>query len=190
MRQALLYAAAILAVEPASAQSLTGFLGSSNLKPLAQSPNVLDLAAQSSTHTPQANINAFDQFFLINGTGERVVEFDKHLGNHGQMAIPRWVGVKPYSNDEIWFDLVLGLEQIRIYYSIPSAKAASVVVFKTVNTDRLMYDYVIQQSPDSQVCQEYLFAPATFDKQTGLRTACFWTLQQFEPPLTLSAGHQ
>jgi hypothetical protein len=190
MLKTLLYGAiaATLAIAPASAQSLTGFLGGSYLDPLAQSPLVLNLEAQSSSHTPQADVNAYDQFFLINGPGKLAVQFNHALQNLGQVRIPGWIGVKPYSNHEIWYDLQWGFELVKTHFNMPNAKAAHVVVYKTLNTDQLVYDYAIPV-PGTPVCQEYLFTPVTFGFQAGLRTRCYWTLDQFRRPIRTSAGH-
>jgi|SRR5579864_375018 len=192
MRKTLLYAAvaATLASAPASAQSLTGFLGGAYLDPLAQSPYVLDLEAQSSTHTAQANVNTFDQFFLINGPGKLVVQFNNALQNLGQVHIPGWIGVLQYSNHEIWFDLQYGFDLVKAHFNMPNAKAGHVVVYKTINTHQLVYDYAVQRVAGSQVCQEYLFTPETSGFQLGLRTNCFWTLSQFRRPVASSAGHR
>ena len=94
MRKALLLGAVLsmLAIAPASAQSLTQFLQSANLDPLAQSPKILNLEAQSSSKTAQADVNAFDDFFLINGPGKLVVNFDKQLQNKGEVPIRGWIG--------------------------------------------------------------------------------------------------
>ena len=86
--------ASMLAIAPASAQSLTQFLQSANLDPLAQSPKVLNLEAQSSSKTAQADVNAFDDFFLINGPGKLVVDIlDKQLQKKGDVPIRGWIGV-------------------------------------------------------------------------------------------------
>src|SRR5665647_341269 len=71
MRKALLLGlmACVLAVAPARAQSLTFFFNTAFLDPLAQSPLLLNLTAQSSRRIAQADVNAFDDFFLINGPG-------------------------------------------------------------------------------------------------------------------------
>jgi hypothetical protein len=189
MRKTLMYGAVAVALvaAPANAQNLTGFLGGSNLEPLAQGPLVLDLEAQSATHTPQADVNAYNQFFLINGPGKLVVQFNNALQNLGQVKIPGWIGVKSYSNHEIWFDLQYGFEQVKAHWNMPNAKAAHVVVYKTINTDQLVYDYAIPVSGLS-VCQEFLFTPFTFGFQVGLRTTCYWTLAQFRRPVRSSAG--
>ncbi len=104
MRQKLLFAAVILllAVTPARAQWLTFFFNTAYLDPLAQSPDIRILAAQSSAKIPQADVNAFDDFFLINGPGRLKVNFSGSLQNKGQRPLPGWVGQSPYSNHEIF----------------------------------------------------------------------------------------
>src|SRR5262245_757023 len=100
MRKTLLLgiAAWILATGAASAQSLTFFLATAYLDPLAQSPFVLNLTAQSSSKVAQADVNAFDDFFLINGPGKLRVNFNYLLQNKGQMPLPGWIGVAQFSN--------------------------------------------------------------------------------------------
>jgi hypothetical protein len=181
-------AAATLAIAPASAQSLTGFLGSSNLDPLAQSPMVLNLEAQSSTHMAQGDVNTFNQFFLINGPGKLVVQFNTALQNLGQVRIPAWIGVAQYSNHDIWFDLQFGFDLVRRQFNMPGAQAGHVVVYKTLNTGQLVYDYAVPIFPGSPTCQEYLFTPVSFGYQLGMRTRCYWTLSQFKRPMGSAAG--
>ncbi|MFI5020580.1 MAG: hypothetical protein ACHQRJ_02860 [Alphaproteobacteria bacterium] len=186
MRKALLLGAvaSMLAIAPASAQSLTQFFQSANLDPLAQSPKILNLEAQSSSKTAQADVNAFDDFFLINGPGKLVVNFDKQLQKKGEVPIRGWIGVALFSNHDIMADLQAGFEAVKAQYKMPNAVAAHVVVYKTINTQQLVYDYAVQKTPDAPTCQEYLFTPATKRPQLGMATGCFWTLQGFQPPHT------
>lgn len=190
MRKTLLYGvfAATLAAAPASAQSLTDFFKNSNLDPLAQSPRILDLEGQSTTKKAQGDVNAFDDFFLINGPGKLVVNFDKSLQNKGQVTIPGWIGVAQYSNHDISADLQDGFKQVAAHFKLANAQAAHVVVYKTLNTQQLVYDYAVQPTPTAQRCQEYLFTPASGGFQRGLMTSCFWTLQGFRRPAATAAG--
>jgi len=178
MRKVLLggLAAAALSAAPAHAQfNLTWFYQRADLAPLAQTPTVLNLVAQSSTRTPQADVNAYDNFFLINGVGRLVVNFDKNLQNKGQVRIPGWIGVARYSNNEILADIQWGFIFVKAKYHMPNALAARVVVYKTLNTQQLVYDYVVQRGAPTS-CQEYLFTPATGAVQLGMRTSCYFSL--------------
>lgn len=190
MRKAFLYGvvAVTLAAAPASAQSLTDFFKTANLDPLAQSPVVLNLEAQSTSKTAQSDLNAFDDFFLINGPGKLVVNFDKSLQSKGQVTTPGWIGVARYSNHDITADLQNGLQQVLTHYKMPNAKAANVVIYKTINTEQLVYDYSIQPVPTAQRCQEYLFTPVNHGFQRGMMSNCFWTLEGFKRPLRMSGG--
>jgi hypothetical protein len=191
MRKAVLggFFAAILMIAPASAQNLTTFLGGSNLEPLAQSPLILNLEAQTTSKVAQPNVNAFNDFFLINGPGRLVVNFNGALQNKGQVKIPGWIGVAQYTNHEIWFDLQFGFELVKARFGIPNAMAAHVVIYQTLNTGQLVYDYAVQPSPSSNRCQEYLFTPIVMGFQQGLPTSCYWTLGGFGPHMrAASAG--
>lgn len=57
-----------------------------------------------------ADVNAFNDFYLINGIGKLKVRFNSQLQNLGQVALPRWLGVAQYSNHEILYDLQLGFQ--------------------------------------------------------------------------------
>ena len=170
-------AAATLAFTPAKAQSLTDFFKNANLDSLAQSPRVLNLTGQSASGTAQADVNAYDDFFLINGPGKLMVNFDKQLQNKGQVALPGWIGVAQYSNHDISADLQDGFEKVKQRYRMPSAKAGHVTVYKTINTQQLVYDYAVQQKAGSSTCQEYLYTPQTGGFEVGMRVNCSVTLR-------------
>ena len=163
----------MLTSAPASAQ-LTQFLGWSWLDGLAQSPFVLNLSAQSASKVPQADVNAFNDFYLINGPGKLKVHFNGALQNLGQKALPGWIGVAQYSNHEIWYDLQFGFQQVKAHYNMPNARAARVTVYKTLNTGQLVYDYAIPVK--GAICREYLFTPQTGGFQLGMTVACYQTL--------------
>lgn len=177
MRKALLLGlmACVLAVAPARAQSLTFFFNTAFLDPLAQSPLLLNLTAQSSQRIAQADVNAFDDFFLINGPGRLKVNFNGQLQNKGQIPLPGWIGVAQYSNHEIFYDLQEGFERVKANYNMPNARVGHVTVYKTINTGQLVYDYAVQRTPT--MCQEYLFTPATGGFQLGFRVGCYVTLR-------------
>lgn len=165
MRKALLLGivASFLAVAPAGAQSLTFFFNTAWLDPLAQSPLILNLSAQSASKIAQPNVNAFNDFYLINGPGKLRVHFNHQLQNLGQVPLPGWIGVAQYSNHEIFYDLQMGFERVKANYNMPNARAGSVTVYKTLNTGQLVYDYAVLIQPPNR-CREYLFhrPPAGF----------------------------
>ena len=166
--------ALLLAVAPARAQSLTLFFNSSNLDPIARSPQVRILAGQSSQKIPQADLNAFDDFFLINGPGKREVNFNGQLQVKGQKPLPYWAGNTGYSNHDIVYDLQLGFALVKAKYNLPNARAGNVTVYKTLNTKQIVYSYAVSLTPS--LCQQYLFTPATSDTQVGMRASCYWSL--------------
>jgi len=177
---------------PAQAQSLTDFFRSANLDPLAKGPTVLNLEAQSSSKTPQTDVNAFDDYFLIAGDCQRppafVVNFDRQLQNKGQKTIGCWIGVAQYSNHQISVDLQDGFDKVIANYHMPlGTRAAHVVIYKTLNTGQLVYDYAI---PRGARCQEYLYTPASGGFQLGMSTGCYWTLQGFGRPTMSAAGRR
>jgi hypothetical protein len=178
MRKQLCLAAValLLAVSPARAQWLTFFFNTANLDPIARSPQVRILAAQSSSRIAQADVNAFDDFFLINGPGMLEVNFNGQLQVKGQKPLPHWLGNSPYSNHEIFYDLQAGFSQVKARFNLPNARAGNVTVYKTTNTKQIVYDYAVSLTPT--LCQQYLFTPATGDMQKGMQASCYWTLNQ------------
>jgi hypothetical protein len=176
MRKELFFAAIIilLAVAPARSQSITSFFNTANLEPLAQSPQLRILAGQSSSKIPQADVNAFDDFFLINGAGKLEVNFNGQLQNKGQKPLPYWAGNTAYSNHEILSDLQTGFSLVKAKFNIPNARAGNVTVYKTLLTKQIVYSYAV--SLPRNVCQQYLFTPATGGLQIGMRASCFWSL--------------
>jgi hypothetical protein len=193
MRKACLAAAAAsslaLAGGAADAQSpsLTTFFSTSKLAPLAQTATVLNLEAQMADGSGQQDVNTFNQFFLINGTGKLVVQFNGSLANQGQKVLPGWMGVAQFSNHTISSDIQAGWQAVKAKYSLTNA-VGGVVIYKTLNTAQLVYDYRVQISPGSSTCQEYLYTPANSGFQMGVRTNCTWTLGGFPGAMKSSGG--
>lgn len=177
MRKALVFGvlAMLLAVSPARAQSLTFFFKTAYLDPLAQSPLLLNLTAQSSQKVPQASVDAFDDYFLINGPGRLMVNFNSALQNKGQVALPGWIGVAQYSNYAISYDLQGGFLQVKAKYNMPNARVARVTIYRTLNTGQLVYDYAVPRAGGR--CQEYLFTPDNAGFQLGMQVNCYTTLR-------------
>ena len=176
-----------LTVAGARAETLTQFLSGINLTPLAKGPMVLNLEAQSTTKTPQDDVNKFDDFFLINGMGKFVVNFDHALANKGQVAIPGWMGVAPYINHAITADIQDGWTAVKAHFKLTMG-LGHVTVYRTLNTGQLVYDYAVLTSPDAASCQEYLYTPARMTFQKGLVAGCYWVLEQFHPSPFGTAG--
>lgn len=176
MRKALLLGltVAFLAATPASAQSLTSFFNSAPLATLAQSQTILTLTAQSVSKVARADVNAFDDYSLINGPGTLRVHFNRQLQNLGQVSMKGWYGVAPYSNNDIVYDLQLGFDRVKAAYNMPAARAGNVTVYKTVNTGQIVYDYAVLKT--ATTCREYLFTPATGGIQLGFMVNCFKSL--------------
>jgi hypothetical protein len=193
MQKTLLATAAVsvlaLACGGASAQSnsLTTFFSSSNLAPLSQTATVLNLEAQMADGSGQQDVNSFNQFFLINGTGKLVVQFNGSLANQGQKVLPGWMGVAQYSNHTISSDIQAGWQAVKAKFSLTNA-VGGVVIYKTLNTAQLVYDYRVQVSPGSSVCQEYLYTPANSGFQMGVKTNCTWSLSSFPGAMMGSTG--
>lgn len=171
-------AAMLVAVSPVYAQSLTFFFKTAYLEPLAQTPTVLNLAAQSSRKVPQADLNAFDDYFLINGNGRLKVNFNRQLQNKGQVDLPGWVGVAPFNNFAISYDLQSGFERVKEHFGMPTARAARVTVYRTFNTGQLVYDYAVPNLPTTgSSCREYLFSPDSGQIELGMTVTCYMTIQ-------------
>jgi hypothetical protein len=183
MRKTLLFGIVVvtLATAPASAQSLTDFFRNANLDPLAKSSTIRILVAQSTSKTAQPDVNAFDDFFLINGPGKLVVNFDRNLNNKGEVPLRGWLGQNPYSNHDISADLQDGFAKVIAYFKLANGMAANVAAYKTSNTVQIVYDYSVPLTPAANLCQEYLYTPVTGGFQKGMQTGCFWSLKNFHP---------
>jgi hypothetical protein len=168
-------AALALASGAANAQSsfsLTEFFKTSNLQPLAGTPMLLNLGAQMDHRTFQQDVNNFDDFMLINGTGKKRVVFNRHLMNQGGITLGSWIGVAQFDNHAITADLQEGWQAVKAKYNLTSP-VAHVIVYKTLNTSELVYDYAVQLGTSDMNCQEYLYTPSTKNFQTGLKTMCW-----------------
>ena len=172
---AVAVAALALASGAANAQSgfsLTQFFQTSNLQPLAGTPMLLNLAAQMDHRTFQQDVNNFDDFMLINGDGKKRVFFNRHLMNQGTMTLGSWIGVAPFDNHAITANLQDGWLAVKAKYSLTNP-VAHVIVYKTLNTNELVYDYAVQLGSSDMNCQEYLYTPSTKGFQTGMKTMCW-----------------
>ncbi|MBV8978558.1 MAG: hypothetical protein JO261_04425 [Alphaproteobacteria bacterium] len=169
-------AAAALALTGSAADaqgfSLTQFFATSNLEPLSGTPTMLNLGAQMDHRTFQQDVNNFDDFMLIDGTGKKRVMFNRHLMKQGSMALGSWVGVAQFDNHSITADLQAGWQAVKAKYSLTTG-LAHVIVYKTLNTSQLVYDYAVQLGNSDMNCQEYLYTPATGAFQPGFRTGCW-----------------
>ncbi|HEX3673069.1 MAG TPA: hypothetical protein VHU87_02245 [Rhizomicrobium sp.] len=170
-------AAAALFLAPCAANaqsgfSLTHFFSTSNLQPLAGTPMVLNLAAEMAHRTFQGDVNSFDDFMLISGNGKKRVFFNRHLMNQGGITMGNWLGVAPFDNHAITSDLQAGWQAVKAKYNLTSG-VAHVIVYKTLNTSQLVYDYAAPIGGSDMNCQEYLYTPATGDFQTGMKTMCW-----------------
>jgi hypothetical protein len=75
---------------------------------------------------------------------------------------------------------------VKAHFGMPTARAARIVVYKTINTHQLVYDYVVQQR-SSVTCREYLYTPSTGGFQLGMLTGCYARLTNM---VRSSAGHR
>jgi hypothetical protein len=178
MNKTLLAAAAVsslaLAGGAAEAQSfsLTHFFSTSNLEPLAGTPMLLNLGGQNRNRTFEQDVNSFDDFMLIDGTGKKRVGFDRQLTKKSTMTLGGWMGVAQFDNHAISSDLQAGWQAVKAKYSLTNG-VAHVIVYKTLNTSQLVYDYAVQLGSSGMNCQEYLYTPATHGFQTGMQTGCW-----------------
>jgi hypothetical protein len=167
-------AALLLTGTAADAQSfsLTQFFATSNLEPLSGTPTLLNLGAQMAHRTFQQDVNSFDDFMLINGTGKKRVVFNRHLMSQGGMTLGSWIGVAQFDNHAITSDLQAGWLAVKAKYSLTGG-LAHVIVYKTINTSQLVYDYAVQSGSSDMICKEYLYTPATGGFQPGMQTGCW-----------------
>jgi len=88
--------------------------------------------------------------------------------------LPYWAGNTPYSNHDIFFDLQVGFALVKAHFNLPNALAGNVTVYKTLNTNQIVYSYAVSRT--ATVCQQYLFTPATGTFQRGMQASCYWSL--------------
>jgi len=159
-------------VADAQSFSLTQFFATSNLEPLSGTPTLLNLGAQTANRVFVQDVNTFDNFMLINGSGKKRVVFNRHLTNEGSLNLGSWIGVAQFDNHTITSDLQAGWLAVKAKYSLTNG-VAHVIVYKTINTSQLVYDYAVQLGSSGMNCQEYLYTPATGDFQLGMQTGCW-----------------
>jgi hypothetical protein len=165
--------ALVMAASGAQAQniSLNRFFGTANLQPLAETPMVLNLGAQMDHRTVQQDVNKFDDYMLINGTGKKRVFFNRHLMNQGSITLGSWTGVAPFEVREVRFDIQAGWEAVKAKYGLTNG-VAHVIIYKPLNSSQLVYDYAVPIGSSEMNCQEYLFTPNS-GFQVGLKTGCW-----------------
>jgi hypothetical protein len=181
--RALFPLAMILSVVASShADPLRDFLSSPGVASVAGGDKVLILEAQSASNIPAADVNWFDDFFLINASGTLVVNFDRAYFIKGQKKIQRWLGPEIFSNTAIPpIDLQEGFNEVRQHFALGAANAAHVSIFQPlVPNSSIIFDYVIAADNTGSTCREFLYITASKSFQTGSSaTKCQWTLQQF-----------
>ena len=191
MRKTLLMTVAVVAlgVAGAQAESLTEFFAKSDLTALAKSNTVLNLEAQSTAKKVKDDVDTYDDFFLINGEGKLVVNFNHAFKNKGQKRLPGWVGVSKYNNHTITDDIQTGWNVVKAKYALTDG-VAHVVVYKTLNAQppRFVYDFAVPNEPGGTMCQEYLYLPASREVEPGMPTGCYWSLKDFPTAALGSVG--
>lgn len=159
-----------------SSESVTLFLRSVDYKSLGGTQDVVLLIGQSSRKAYLTDVNDCDEFFLINGNGNLNVEFNQKGEKVKECPIPGWIGVGNYiAKDEIHWDLQQGFLEVQKHFGLHEAKLGNIGIYKTLNTQEIIYDYTIDV-PGASFCQEYLYAPASGTFQVGMQTTCFWNM--------------
>lgn len=162
-----------------SADPLRDFLGGADLSSISQSTKVLILEAQSVQ--PQTDLNAFDDFFLVNQAGTLLANFDRGLAVKGSKEIPRRLGLEVYSNHDIpAVGLQEGLDKVRPNFLLNGAAVGHVSIIRPlVPSQPFVYDYTVVTNTPGSGCFEYLYVLPSMTFQKGYPTYCQWTLQQF-----------
>lgn len=176
-----------LGAASAKAETLTAFFSTSDLTKIAGTTDVLDLAAQNAAKTGSQDVNTFDDFYLINGTGQLVVNFDHSLKVKGQAKIPGWLGPALMSNKEITADIQDGWLVVKKAFGL-SGPVANITVYKTLNTSQVVYCYTALPADSNNMCMQYLYTPATKKTEPGMKATCYWDLKDFESSDKGSAG--
>lgn len=182
-------AVSLLALGAGSAKSetLTTFFRTSDLTKIAHTGQVRDLAAQNLSKTGSQDVNSFDDFYLINGAGQLVVNFDHSLNVKGQVKIPMWLGPGQMSNKEISADIQAGWLIVKKAFGL-SGPVANVAVYRTLNTSQIVYCYTALPADANNMCMQYLYTPATKKTELGMKAGCYWDLKNFESSGMGSAG--
>jgi len=178
----LVVGVATFAFTPSHAGSLRDFFANANLVSLAHGDKVLILEAQNTGKVAQADVNSFDDFFLLDAKGTLFVNFDNLLKLKDQRVISRLIGPEIYSNHDIpAADLQDGFNKVKQNFSLNAALVGHVSIYRALNPSQpFVYDYAISKQPGSAICQEYLYAPAAMSFQKGSPTTpCSWTLRRF-----------
>jgi hypothetical protein len=124
----LIILAAVFGTTFVRAQSLTAFLRDVDLFPLAQGGTVDYLEAQSTSETADTDIDSFNDFFLVSGTGKLIVNFDRELRTKGEKVIEQRHAYD-YSNHDIPVDLKVGFSKIKQYFSLGNVAVSNVVIY-------------------------------------------------------------
>lgn len=150
---------------------------------------VLNLMAQMSN--PKAttpNINELNEFIVLSTVQPDyytvIASFDKDQKIIKKVTYDEpWLGVSYLSQNELpSLTLQDGLQlanacMLNKGQQIPD-QVARVVIYKTINTQQIIYDYVLR-NPKAKpgVCEEVLYSPATGECQNGLRPRCHYDVE-------------
>lgn len=160
-------------------------LKNADLVNIIGSAEVLNLRAQMSNPTASTrSVNDLDNFVAMTVPDSEparteFVEFDKNqkILQKATFGSP-WMGVAHFTQSEIPpMSLQDGMDMMRSCLlkkkrpiKTPD-EITSVVLYKTLNTNNVVYDFIFKNPATSQ-CHEYLYVPANKDCFTGHPVAC------------------
>ncbi|MCP4129374.1 MAG: hypothetical protein GY754_00015 [bacterium] len=155
-------------------ESLTKFFHDSDFSQISKTKTNRLLVAQKVSKTGSDDVNNFNDFFLINGMGELLVNFDHALKVKGEVKMPGWLGPANLDNKNIKDDIQDGWQAVKKAFSI-SGPVTNVGVYKTLNTNQIVYCYTVLPSKND-MCMQYLYTPATKKSEVGMWARCYMDL--------------
>ncbi|MHB1948445.1 MAG: hypothetical protein ACYCQI_10075 [Gammaproteobacteria bacterium] len=167
-------------------QSVDEVLRNSDLVTIIGQADALNLRAQTTNPSASTrNVDDLDNFVVMavpdsEPARTEYAEFDKnqkilHKATYGTP----WIGVAPYTQDELQnlMGLQEGMDKLKpcLLKKKKPVKTpdeiSGVVIYKTQNTNAIIYDYIFKNPATSQ-CHEYLYVPTTDYCFVGYPVAC------------------
>lgn len=150
--------------------NLDQFLKGLDIKKMIGRNDLLNLGAQfNKSSMSTTNVHDFNNFIVISvdrkHSSSYLIEFDRNQKTLKERNFPEpWMGTFPFSNKDLpSTTLQEGLNNVKICMSqqgtpIPSRELAGIHIYKTQQTEEIVYDYVFTD-PDlpENKCREFLY---------------------------------
>ncbi|TAK77618.1 MAG: hypothetical protein EPO11_02455 [Gammaproteobacteria bacterium] len=179
-----------LSVSAKSDNDIDTILKQADLQTLIGTDKAVNLGAQYQNPNASTNdVNNFNDFIAVGDlpwpiAHTNMTSFDANQTIlHNRTRYQSWVGVANFKQDEIPdVSLQDGLMAVQVCMQqhrnpTPSDQVAHVIIYKTLNTARIVYDYAfIDPALTKGHCQEVLYTPATKSCEEGAVTMCHLNL--------------